>query len=287
MKKMVLSLMLSCIGMSALANQSVVSDATLDQIITRLEKTGKLDKALERVIDKRVKTEKENQAKLALEQEKRNQENAKLIPTLRKEDHVLGNRDARYSMIVYEDLECPFCKIFADVPEKAIKEIKDLNFISRANPLPFHMPVAAKEAVLAECVAKELGDKGYFDFTRKVFKTTLTNGQGLPEIKEVLNIGLMEENALINSFKKDEKSLFAIAKEVGVKDIRSVFDCYRDKDTSVKIQNLLTESNKYGINGTPTTVLKDNKTGRSKMIAGVLPEDAFIQEVNNFIEQSQ
>lgn len=287
MKKMVLSLMLSCIGMSALANQSVVSDATLDQIITRLEKTGKLDKALERVIDKRVKTEKENQAKLALEQEKRNQENAKLIPTLRKEDHVLGNRDARYSMIVYEDLECPFCKVFAEIPEKAIEQIKDLNFISRANPLPFHMPVAAKEAVLAECVAEELGDKGYFDFTRKVFKLTLTNGQGLPEVKETLNIGLMEENALINSFKKDEKSLFAVAKEVGVKDIRSVFDCYRDKDTSVKIQNLLTESNKYGINGTPTTVLKDNKTGRSKMIAGVLPEDAFIQEVNNFIEQSQ
>jgi len=287
MKKMVLSLMLSCIGMSALANQSVVSDATLDQIITRLEKTGKLDKALERVIDKRAKTEKENQAKLALEQEKRNQENAKLIPTLRKEDHVLGNRDARYSMIVYEDLECPFCKVFAEIPEKAIEQIKDLNFISRANPLPFHMPVAAKEAVLAECVAEELGDKGYFDFTRKVFKLTLTNGQGLPEVKETLNIGLMEENALINSFKKDEKSLFAIAKEVGVKDIRSVFNCYRNKETSDKIQNLLTESNKYGINGTPTTVLKDNKTGRSKMIAGVLPEDAFIQEVNNFIEQSQ
>lgn len=287
MKKMVLSLMLSCIGMSALANQLVVSDATLDQIITRLEKTGKLDKALERVIDKRAKTEKENQAKLALEQEKRNQENAKLIPTLRKEDHVLGNRDARYSMIVYEDLECPFCKVFAEIPEKAIEQIKDLNFISRANPLPFHMPVAAKEAVLAECVAEELGDKGYFDFTRKVFKLTLTNGQGLPEVKETLNIGLMEENALINSFKKDEKSLFAIAKEVGVKDIRSVFNCYRNKETSDKIQNLLTESNKYGINGTPTTVLKDNKTGRSKMIAGVLPEDAFIQEVNNFIEQSQ
>ena len=85
--------------------------------------------------------------------------------------------------------------------------------------------------------------------TGKVFKLTLTNGQGLPEVKETLNIGLMEENALINSFKKDEKSLFAVAKEVGVKDIRSVFDCYRDKETSDKIQNLLTESNKYGING--------------------------------------
>lgn len=283
MKKIVLSIMLSCIGVSAFANQTI-SDSMLDQIITRLEKTGKLDKALERVIDKRMKAEKENQAKLALEQEKRNQENAKLIPALRKEDHVLGNRDARYSIIVYEDLECPFCKVFAEIPEKAIEQIKDLNFISRANPLQFHMPVAAKEAVLAECVADELGDKGYFDFTRKVFKQTLTNGQGLPEIKETLNIGLMEENALINGFKKDEKSLFAVAKEIGVKDIRSVFDCYRNKETSVKLQNLLIESNKYGVTGTPTTILKDNKTGRSKMIAGVLPEEVFIQEIKDFIE---
>lgn len=287
MKKLVLSVALAMIGMNVMAGQSNVSDKALDQIITRLEKSGKLDAAVDRILENKVQKEKEKQAKAALEQEKKNQENAKLVPKIRDEDHVLGDRQARYSMIVYEDLECPFCKIFADVPEKAIKEIKDLNFISRANPLPFHMPVAAKEAVLAECVAKELGDKGYFDFTRKVFKTTLTNGQGLPEIKEVLNVGLMEENALINSFKKDEKSLFAVAKEIGVKDIRSVFDCYRDKDTSVKIQNLLTESNKYGINGTPTTVLKDNKTGRSKMIAGVLPEDDFIQEVNNFIEQGQ
>lgn len=283
MKKILLSIMLSCIGVTAFANQTV-SDSMLDQIITRLEKTGKLDKALERVIDKRMKAEKENQAKLALEQEKRNQENAKLIPGLRKDDHVLGNRDARYSMIVYEDLECPFCKVFAEIPEKAIEQIKDLNFISRANPLQFHMPVAAKEAVLAECVADELGDKGYFDFTRKIFKLTLTNGQGLPEIKETLNIGLMEENSLINSFKKDEKSLFAVAKDIGIKDIRSVFDCYKNKETSVKLQNLLIESNKYGVTGTPTTIFKDNKTGRSKMIAGVLPEEVFMQEIKDFIE---
>ena len=54
------------------------------------------------------------------------------------------------------------------------------------------------------------------------------------------------------------------------------------KETSVKLQNLLIESNKYGVTGTPTTIFKDNKTGRSKMIAGVLPEEVFMQEIKDF-----
>lgn len=262
-----------------------IDNKTLDLIIQRLEKTGKLDEAINRAIEKRIKAEKEAQAKLALEQEKKNQENAKLIPGFNEKDHYLGDKNARYSMIVYEDMECPFCQAFAETPENVLLKLKNINFVSRANPLQFHMPAAAKEAVLAECVSNESGNEGYFKFTRMIFKNTLKNGQGLPPLDSKYEFeGNDKEKSLFNQFKPAEKSLFAVAKEAGVKDITETFDCYKNPQTSLKLQNLLNESVKYGITGTPTTILKDNQTGKSKMIAGVLPEDVFLQEVESFMK---
>lgn len=288
MKKwLVLTTLALCIGANAqTVSHQQIDNKTLDLIVQRLEKTGKLDEALNRAIDRRIKAEKEAQAKLALEQEKKNQENAKLIPGFSEKDHYLGDKNARYSMIVYEDMECPFCQVFAEVPEQALLKLKNVNFVSRANPLQFHMPAAAKEAVLAECVANELGNDGYFKFTRAVFRNTLKNGQGLPALDSGYKFqGTENEMATFNGFKAAEKSLFAVAKEVGVKDIESTYGCYKNPQISLKLQNLLNESTKYGITGTPTIILKDNKTNKSAMIAGVMSEEELVDRVNKFIAQ--
>lgn len=289
MKKLLLLLTMFsiCIGVNAqTVSQKQIDSKTLDLIIQRLEKSGKLDEALNRVIDKKIKTEKENQARLALEQEKKNQENAKLISGFNDKEHYMGDKEARYSIIVYEDMECPFCQVFAQVPEKVILKVKNVNFISRANPLQFHMPAAAKEAVLAECVAIELGNEGYFNFTRAIFKNTLKNGQGLPSLDSSYKLQATEkEIAIFNEFKSSEKSLFAVAKEIGIKDIETTYNCYKNPQTSLNLQNLLNESAKYGITGTPTIILKDNKTNKSSMISGIMTEEELIDKINNFIAQ--
>ena len=286
MKKWIMISSLALLAMNAQAQLSKVDNKTLDVIIQRLESTGKLDEALNRVIDKKIKKEKETQARAALEQEKKNQENSKAITGFSEQDHYLGDRNARYCIIVYEDLECPYCKVYADIPESAITKLKDVNFISRPHPLEFHMPAAAKEAVLAECVAQELGNEGYFKFTRAIFKNTLTNGQGLPALSADYQLkGSMNEQAIFKELKIAEKSLFAVAKEVGVKNIEETLACYTDNKTSLKLQNILQFSMSHGITGTPTTILKDNKTNKSAMLPGIMKEEELIEKVNQFMVQ--
>ena len=282
-----LSLLLSNVYATTLDNNAQIDNKTLDQIIKRLEQTGKLDDAINRAIERKVKAQKEEQMKAELKQEKLNQKNAQLIKGLTHGDHYLGDETAKYSIVVYEDLECPYCKMFADIPLNVQAGLKDVNVVSRANPLSFHMPEAAKEAVLAECIANELGNDGYFTFTRSVFKSTKGNGAGLPLVSStyVFN-GNDKEQDKYKSLKDDEKSLFALAKQIGVKDINATYACYINKETSLKLQNLLNSSVSYGITGTPTTVLKNNNTGKGEMIYGVVQEAEYLQKVQDFIKNN-
>lgn len=263
-----------------------VDNKTLDNIIQRLEKSGKLDEAINRVISNRIQSEKAEQARLALEQEKKNQENAKLVAKFSESDHYRGDKNARYSIIVYEDMECPFCQMFAEVPERAILKLKDVNYVSRANPLQFHMPMAAKEAVLAECVATELGNDGYFAFTQNIYKNTLKNGQGLPLLSnDYVFKGTEKEKELFNKQAATDKPLFVAAKSVGVKNFEQLVNCYRDPNVSLKLQNMIAEATKYGITGTPMVILKDNVTNKSAMYPGVVSEEELVERVNKFIAQ--
>ena len=291
MKKIMMfaSLILLTITANAKATTKTISEInnkTLDLIIQKLENSGKLEEALVRAIDKKIQTDKEDKAREALAQEKKNQENANLIIGFSDKDHYIGDKLARYSIISYEDMECPFCKLYAQIPENAIKKLKDINFISRPNPLEFHMPVAAKEAVLAECVANELGNEGYFHFTRAIFKDTLTNGQGLPNLPIDFKFkGSEKELASFEELKNMEKSLFVVAKQIGIKDITKTLECYKDSSVSLALQNLLQSSKNHGIRGTPTTIIKDNKTGKGSMIIGIVTEEELIEKIKIFIGQ--
>lgn len=288
MKKILaIAAMSLCIGANAQNKPAKsINDKTLDSVIDRLEKSGKLDEAINRVLSNRVQAQKEEQARLALEQEKKNQENAKLVAKFNDKDHYRGDKNARYSMIVYEDMECPFCQMFAEVPEKAIAKLKDVNYVSRANPLDFHMPMAAKQAVLAECIATEVGNDGYFAFTQNIFKNTLKNGKGLPLLsKDYLFKGTKQEIALFNQQSETDKPLFVAAKDAGVKNFEQLVTCYRDPNVSMKLQNMLVESAKIGITGTPMVILKDNVTNKSAMYPGLVSEEELINRVNQFIAQ--
>lgn len=295
MKNFIIMIMITCLGVSSyaqnsksLSKESAIDNKNLDLIIQKLETTGRLEAAISRVVERRIKSEKEEQSKANLLQEKKTKESINEIIGFSKKEHYLGNEKARYSIIVYEDMECPFCKIYAEVPEVVINKFKDVNFISRQNPLQFHMPAAAKEAVLAECVAKELGNEGYFKFTREVFKNTLTNGQGLPELSIDYKIkGNAEESLVFQDLKSSEKALFAVAKNTGIKDIVMTLACYKDVNTSLELQTLIEYSKSHGIVGTPTTILKDNQTGRSEVIAGVMNEKELTHNLQKFLIESK
>src|SRR5271169_1634466 len=75
-----------------------------------------------------------------------------VVPT----DHIRGNPKAKYTIIEYTDLQCPFCAQFHETMSAVMKQ-SDVRWVFRHFPLPFH-PFAQKAAEASECA----GEQGKF-----------------------------------------------------------------------------------------------------------------------------
>ncbi|MBI5356617.1 DsbA family protein [Candidatus Collierbacteria bacterium] len=175
-------------------------------------------------------------------------------------DHVLGDRNSRLLFIEYSDLECPFCKQFHPTTKQILEEYKNnLALVYRHFPLDIH-PKARKEAEATEC-ARDLGSPSdFWKFVDKIFEVTPSNNGLNPDElpKLAVQIGLNE-----NKFK----------------------DCLASGKFTQKIADDYDQGIKAGVGVTPSSVIVDTKTGKSKTITGaVRPEqiksviDAMLKE---------
>ena len=242
--------------------QEKVSDAQLDKIIAQMEKTGKLDAAIDRGIKRygeaqqaAAEKQREAQAKLAAESAKL----ARKVDPAR--DHIYGSPTAQWSYIVYSDLECPFCKRHAGVPEEAAAKIgtDKINVVFRHLPLPFHGDAAKREAVASECVAQQAGNDGFFHFVNAVLNTSQLNGQGL---------------------KGGDAEIAKLAAEAGAKDEAKFTSCMQDVKMQERVQEDLADGAKAGVTGTPGNIIRDNATGASVPAHGSLPGGAAALEAS-------
>ena len=175
-------------------------------------------------------------------------------------DHVLGSRNSRLLFIVYSDLECPYCKQFHPTAKQILEEHKDnLAFVYRHFPLDIH-PKARKEAEATEC-AQDLGSPSdFWKFVDKIFEVTPSNNGLNPDElpKLAVQIGLNE-----NKFK----------------------ECLSTGKFTQKIADDYDQGVQAGVSATPSSVIIDTKTGKTKTITGaVRPEqiksviDAMLKE---------
>lgn len=103
------------------------------------------------------------------------------------DDPILGDKNAPVTIIEFSDYECPFCKRhFDNTLPQLVKNYVDtgkVKIVFRDFPLPFHEPMASKEAIAASCARDQGGDKKYFEFHHEIFKRTTSNGNGLDDAK--------------------------------------------------------------------------------------------------------
>lgn len=80
-----------------------------------------------------------------------------------------GPRDALVTLVVFTDLQCPFCaRAHATVQELQRRYRDELRVVVRHNPLPFH-PHAMPAAELAAEARAQRGDAAFFDVVDRVF----------------------------------------------------------------------------------------------------------------------
>jgi protein-disulfide isomerase len=230
-------------------------DATVDAIVRKLESSGKLDAAVDRAIDRYVKRKEQ-----ARQQEIAGQ--AKLARAVdAAQDHIRGSRSAEVSLIEYADFECPFCKRFHETPAALIARYGGrVNWVFRNFPLPMHDPAAHSEASAAECVATLRGNDTYWKYSDALFASTRSNGKGLPS----------------------DKSIDKLAQAVGVQ-APELAKCMRSDAIAKRIERDVADGSAAGVSGTPTTVVRNNRTGASEAVVGAVPVDALVSVIDRML----
>ena len=159
------------------------------------------------------------------------------VKAVSKDDYILGDKNAKVTLIEYSDLECPYCKTFHPTITQVLNDYKGkVNMVYRQFPLSFHQN-ASKEAEAALCIGDLGGASKYFDFIDKVFQRTTSNGTGF---------------ALT--------ALGPLAKEVGVNQAKFQ-DCLDSGKMAARVTAEENDGSQAGATGTPTTfIVKDGKT---------------------------
>jgi protein-disulfide isomerase len=226
-----------------------------------MESSGALDAAVERAIDRYV------QRKEAARRAEQAVKDAELPKHARavdvKQDHIRGNASADVSLIEYTDFECPFCKRFHDTPKALLDRYGGrVNWVIRNYPLAFHDPAAHKESLAAECVAQIAGNDVYWKYADALFANTRSNGSGLP----------------------DEHSVEKLAEAAGLEP-SALTTCMNDGTgvAAKRVEQDLADGTSAGVSGTPTTIIRNNRTGSSQALVGALPADGFVQAIDRML----
>lgn len=91
-----------------------------------------------------------------------------------------GRLDARFTLVEYADLECPYCKAYFRVLKQWIDANPDVNWQWHHFPLPMHDPAATQSARLAECAGESAGRAAFWSAIEWIHQHTRGDGEGLP-----------------------------------------------------------------------------------------------------------
>lgn len=170
-------------------------------------------------------------------------------------DHWRGSKNARYVWIEYSDLECPFCKQIHPNLIKMIAEYNTVAWSYQHLPLPGH-PKAVKSAEATECAAEQKGNDGFWEMTDLIFEKMPTMElSDLPDL--AASIGL-------------NKTKF-----------QSCLDSGKYAGT---VKQQADDGNTLGVRATPTGVIYDMQTGKTKTVEGALPYESLQSELTSFMK---
>lgn len=175
----------------------------------------------------------------------------KVVPVDPAREPVYGKPAADFSLIVWIDPECPYCKDLGQTPEKVVDASGgQVNLAVRLMPLSFHGRAAFISSATAICIGKQVSSAGYYRFLGRYLALTRTNGAGLPETPG--------------------QSSEALAREAGVTDLAALDACVHAPETIQQMGEGYQAATDAGVAGTPAIVVRDNLTGDVAMADGAI-----------------
>lgn len=163
---------------------------------------------------------------------------------------LLGNPDARFTVVFYADLECPYCKAYSPQIRQWVSEHEDVNLRWHHMPLTVHEPAAGQEARLVECAGLAGGHEAFWSAVQWVYANTRGDGQGLANLEAFPGVSA---------------------------EIKS---CISSEQTASIVQSQAGEAAKSGITATPSLRLVDHSSGKSVLLPGPVPGDALLSAID-------
>lgn len=184
-------------------------------------------------------------------------------------DPVMGNWDAKITIIEFSDFECPRCKKFFDASLPQLKKEYIDKGIVKLVYRDFLVPYfenSPKEAQAAECARDQGGDGTYFQYHDEIFKRTRSNGTGLP---------LSE--------------LPVIARDIGI-DVSKWSQCLAEEKFKGEVEKDTSDGRALQIVGTPTFFIgRVNQSGEFEgmKLSGAYPFKTFQLILDYQLQQLQ
>ncbi len=161
-----------------------------------------------------------------------------------------GPADARFTLTLYADLECPFCKAYYPTLMAWIDAHPEASLRWHHLPLAMHDPEASRLARVAECAGEAQGHEAFFGAIAWLYQNTRGDGQGLPTDQAWPGLTTAMRACL------DSNLPAAIVRAQADEAVRS------------------------GINATPTVRLDDGLTGKSLLLHGPVEGDALLSALD-------
>jgi len=162
----------------------------------------------------------------------------------------MGNLEGRFTLTLYADLECPFCRAYFPVLKRWVGDNADVALQWHHQPLAAHEPAASNEARLAECAAEAGGHAAFWQAIEWVYAHTRSDGQGLPD-------GLRYPGST-----------------------PAIKQCLATERPNAVIRSQAEEAAKGGVTATPSLRVLDRETGKAILLQGPVEGDALLSAMD-------
>ena len=178
------------------------------------------------------------------------------------DDAILGNKNAKVTIIEFSDYQCPFCrKFWVETYPQLKKDYIDtgkIRLVFRDFPLSSIHPMAEKSAEAAECVREKDGDSAYWKIHDKIFseQNILDSGSANGAVTKTV------------TYNNDDLKKWA-------KDLRyDISDCLDTGKYADEVAKDLRDGSAAGVQGTPGFIVN------GQLISGAQPYSVFKQAID-------
>jgi protein-disulfide isomerase len=161
-----------------------------------------------------------------------------------------GNPEGRFTLTLYADLECPFCRTYFPQIKRWVSDNTDVTLHWHHLPLAAHEPAASAEARLAECAAESAGHAAFWQSVEWVYAHTRGDGQGLPD-------GLRYPGLT-----------------------PAIEQCLASERPDAVIRAQAEQAMSSGVSATPSVRLHDRQTNQSILLQGPVEGDLLLSAID-------